>query len=96
MTFDNIIPFIMGYIPLIVAVFGEIAAFVVTMKKYKDHTLEFKALVEVVKDQSKYEAYIEEIKAQYIVVMHENAELKRQLAEAIAKMDKVKIVTPKE
>lgn len=96
MTFDNIIPFILGYIPMIVAVFGEIAAFVVTMKKYKQHALEFKALVEVVKDQSKYEACMEELKAQYIVVMHENAELKRQLAEAIAKMDKVKIVTPKE
>lgn len=96
MNIDNIITFIVAYIPVVVACFGEVVAFLATIKQYKLLTGKYTELMASVKDRSELNALVEEIKAQSAAVMHENAELKRQIAELISKIDKVKTITTKE
>ena len=94
---------IVAYIPMFVACFGEIMAFVSTMKQYKAIIAQFNALIAEVKSKTDQDKFIEELKrinaeqnAQIANVMHENAELKRQFAELVQKIDKVKTVSVKE
>ena len=83
---NNIITIIISYLPVIVAVIGEVLAFVATMKKYNSITASFSKIRDEIKDKTE----------QIVNVLHENAELKKQLAELIQKIDKVKTVSTKE
>lgn len=88
---------------MMVACFGEITAFISTMKQYKAIIAQFNALIADVKSKTDQDEFIEELKrineeqkAQLVNVLHENAELKKYMAEFIQKIDKVKTVTIKE
>ena len=94
---------IVAYIPMMVACFGEIMAFVSTMKQYKAIIAQFNALIADVKSKTDQDEFIEELKrinaekdAQIVNLLHENAEVKKQFAEFIQKVDKVKTITIKE
>ena len=100
---NDIVPMIVAYIPMMVACFGEIMAFVSTMKQYKAIIAQFNALIADVKSKTDQDEFIEELKrineeqkAQIANVLHENAELKKQFAELIYKIDKVKTISTKE
>lgn len=100
---NDILPMIVAYIPMMVACFGEITAFISTMKQYKAIIAQFNALIADVKSKTDQDEFIEELKrineeqkAQLVNVLHENAELKKYMAEFIQKIDKVKTVTIKE
>lgn len=89
---NNIITIIISYLPVIVAVMGEVLAFIATMKKYNSITASFSKIRDEIKDKTE----MNELKEQIVNVLHENAELKKQLAELIQKIDKVKTVSTKE
>ena len=89
---NNIMTIIISYLPVCVAVMGEVLAFVATMKKYNGITASFSKIRDEIKDKTE----LNDIKEQIVNVLHENAELKRQLAELIQKIDKVKTVSTKE
>lgn len=89
---NNIITIIISYLPVIVAVMGEVLAFVATIKKYNSITANFSKIRDEIKDKTE----MNELKEQIVNVLHENAELKKQLAELIQKIDKVKTVSTKE
>lgn len=100
---NDIVPMIVAYIPMMVACFGEIMAFVSTMKQYKAIIAQFNALIADVKSKTDQDEFIEELKrineeqqAQIANVLHENAELKKYMAELIYKIDKVKTISTKE
>lgn len=100
---NDIVPMIVAYIPMMVACFGEIMAFISTMKQYKAIIAQFNALIADVKSKTDQDEFIEELKrineeqrAQIVNVLHENAELKKQLTELIQKIDKVKTISTKE
>ena len=94
---------IVAYIPMMVACFGEIMAFISTMKQYKAIIAQFNALIADVKSKTDQDEFIEELKrineeqnAKMVSLMHEHIELKKQFAEFIQKIDKVKTITTKE
>ena len=89
---NNITSIIIMYLPVIIAVVGEVLAFANNMKKYNDITGSFSKIRDEIKDKTE----LNDVKEQIVNVLHENAELKRQLAELIQKIDKVKTVSTKE